>query len=166
MAPAGTYLWLGGQIAPLHHLVHRFGWALAIALALAVTVLVAELRSVRTALAVASVLPAAAAGAALALWVSGTPLDAQAASGALLAMALCLMGPLSIVTLSGRGAPALKRHLRPLLVRGAVVLLVAFPLAAAPDAVGGLVAPFWRAVLGADAAATAATLWLAPCVFA
>jgi multidrug efflux pump subunit AcrB len=138
--------------------------------------LVANFQSLRLAFAVMSVLPAALAGSALALWLTGTTLNIQSFTGAIMAMGVGVSNAILLVTFAERGrasadavAAAIeggRSRLRPILMTSLAMIVGMLPMALGLGASGEQAAALGRAVVGGLAAATLATLLVLPAVYA
>ena len=79
-----------GQTQPLNELLSGLRTGLGVAILAIFLMLVANFQSLRLALAVMSVLPAALAGVVLALWLTGTTLNIQSFMGAIMAVGVAV----------------------------------------------------------------------------
>ena len=124
-----------------------------------------------------STAPAAIAGVALALAITGTTLNIQSYMGAIMSIGVAVANAILLVTfaersrLSGAMAAAAAVHgaqsrLRPILMTSLAMIAGMLPLAIGFGEGGEQTAPLGRAVVGGLAAATVATLWVLPAVFA
>jgi multidrug efflux pump subunit AcrB len=176
--PQGTTVEMRGQIPPMQQL---FG-GLAIGLVLAVVVifllLSANFQSLRLALVTLSTVPAVIAGVCLALWLTRTTLNIQSFIGAIMAVGVAMANGILLVTFAEHrrrheGVDADKAALegassrvRPILMTSMAMIAGMVPLALALGEGSEQSAPLGRAVIGGLAAATFATLFVLPSVFA
>jgi multidrug efflux pump subunit AcrB len=149
---------------------------LGIAVVAIVLMLVAHFQSIRLALAVVSVLPAALAGTALALWLTGTTLNIQSFTGAIMAVGVGVSNAILLVTFAERDRSRTDAHaaaveggrsrLRPILMTSFAMIAGMLPMALGLGASGEQVAALGRAVVGGLAAATLATALVLPAIYA
>lgn len=174
---AKTKLDLRGQVVPLQQLLDGFSSGLVIAVIAIFLMLMANFQSVRLALAVVSTVPAVLAGVVLLLWVTGTTLNIQSAMGAIMAVGVAVANAILLVTFAEKArvsgldprAAAIegaRSRLRPILMTSCAMIAGMLPLALGLGEGGDQTAPLGRAVIGGLAAATLATLFILPCVFA
>jgi multidrug efflux pump subunit AcrB len=122
-----------------------------------------------------SVLPAALAGVALALWITDTTLNIQSFTGAIMAVGVAVSNAILLVTFAEReranaDAPAAaveaaRSRLRPILMTSLAMIAGMLPMALGLGASGQQTAPLGRAVVGGLALATVATLVVLPSIF-
>jgi multidrug efflux pump subunit AcrB len=138
--------------------------------------------------------PAVVAGVALMLMATGTTLNIQSFMGAIMAIGVAMANAILVITFSeqqrrdcaqtkgqesGVRSPeswatnattaaieGAEQRLRPILMTSAAMVAGMLPLALALGEGGQQTAPLGRAVIGGLAMATAATLFVLPCVFA
>jgi len=126
---------------------------------------------------VLSTVPAVLAGVVLALWLTGTSLNLESFMGAIMAVGVAVANAILLVTFAERsrlgGATAVdaavegsRSRLRPILMTSAAMIAGMMPVALGLGESGGQTAPLGRAVVGGLAAATMATLFVLPSVFA
>jgi multidrug efflux pump subunit AcrB len=124
-----------------------------------------------------SVLPAALAGVALALWITGTTLNIQSFTGAIMAVGVAVSNAILLVTFAEReraiaNAPpaaaveGARSRLRPILMTSLAMIAGMMPMALGLGESGQQSAPLGRAVVGGLALATVATLLVLPAIFA
>ena len=158
-------------------------WFEGLTLGLAMSVVVifllltAYFQSIRLALISVSAVPAVIAGVAIMLWATRTTVNIQSFMGAIMAMGVATANAILLVTFAEEnrqgGAVAAtaavegtQSRLRAILMTACAMLAGMVPLALGIGEGGEQVAPLGRAVIGGLAAATLATLIVAPCVFA
>ncbi|MEO6739328.1 MAG: efflux RND transporter permease subunit [Chthoniobacteraceae bacterium] len=176
-APAKTNVAVRGQITPLEEMLGGFRSGLIVAIVVIALLLAANFQSFRLALAVMSTVPAVLAGVVLMLWLTRTTLNIQSAIGSIMAVGVAIANAILLVTFAERArregrtpveaalAGAAGR-LRPILMTSCAMCAGMLPMALGFGESGAQTAPLGRAVLGGLAAATVATLFILPCVFA
>ncbi len=175
--PPKTSVALRGQIVPLNELLGGFRSGLVIAVIVIFLLLAANFQSLRLALAVVSTVPAVLAGVVLLLWITRTTLNIQSAIGAIMAVGVAVANAILLVTFAERahlaGAPGAAAavegavsRLRPILMTSCAMIAGMIPMALGLGEGGEQIAPLGRAVIGGLAAATLATLFILPAVFA
>jgi len=165
-----------GQTEPLNQVLSGLRTGLGIAVIAILLMLVANFQSVRLALAVMSVLPAALTGTALALWLTGTTLNIQSFTGAIMAVGVGVSNAILLVTFAERDrartdalAAAVaggRSRLRPILMTSLAMIAGMLPMALGLGASGEQAAALGRAVVGGLAGATVATLLVLPALYA
>jgi multidrug efflux pump subunit AcrB len=165
-----------GQIEPLNQMLGGLRIGLGVAILAMLLLLTATFQSARLALAVVSVLPAALVGVALALWLTGTTLNIQSFTGAIMAVGVTVSNAILLVTFADReranaNAPAAalegaQSRLRPILMTSLAMIAGMLPMALGLGESGQQSAPLGRAVVGGLVLATFATLLVLPAVFA
>src|SRR5207249_4254371 len=139
--------------------------------------LTAYFQSIRLAVVVLAAVPSVLVGVALALAVTGTTINIQSFMGAIMALGVAVANAILLVTFAERSrragldAPAAavegaRGRLRPILMTSCAMIAGMAPLALGWGEGGEQTAPLGRAVVGGLAAATLATLFVLPNVFA
>ena len=139
--------------------------------------LAANFQSFRLAFTVMSAVPAVLAGVVLMLRFTGTTLNIQSAIGSIMAVGVAIANAILLVTFAERarrsGCTPIEAalagaagRLRPILMTSFAMCAGMTPMALGLGESGAQTAPLGRAVLGGLAAATVATLFILPCVFA
>jgi multidrug efflux pump subunit AcrB len=175
--PAKVTVAVRGQIEPLNQMLGGLRTGLGVAIIAMLLMLTATFQSGRLALAVVSVLPAALAGVALALWITGTTLNIQSFTGAIMAVGVAVSNAILLVTFAERerisaNAPraaaveGARSRLRPILMTSLAMIAGMMPMALGLGESGQQSAPLGRAVVGGLALATVATLLVLPAIFA
>jgi multidrug efflux pump subunit AcrB len=175
--PAKTNVALRGQIVPLRELLGGFRSGLVVAIIVIFLLLAANFQSVQLSLAVVSTLPAVIAGVVLTLWLTRTTLNIQSGTGAIMALGVAAANAILLTTFAERvrlgGADARQAaaegaagRLRPILMTSCAMFAGMLPMALGLGEGGDQSAPLGRAVLGGLLAATPATLFILPSVFA
>lgn len=175
--PRGVTVELRGQAVPMDQIFQGLGLGLALAMVVVLMLLTAYFQSPGLAVVSASALPAVLAGVAVALWLTGSTLNIQSLMGTIMAIGVATANAILLLTfaerhrLEGRSAQEAAAEgaggrLRPILMTSAAMIAGMVPMALALGEGGDQSAPLGRAVIGGAGAATLATLWVLPCVFA
>jgi multidrug efflux pump subunit AcrB len=175
--PPGVKVETRGQIPPMHDMLGGLALGLGLAVVVIFLLLSANFQSLRLPLVVVSTAPAVLAGVVLVLYFSGTTLNIQSFIGAIMAVGVAMANAILLVTFAetrrrqGEAAPAAAvegaaSRLRPILMTTCAMTAGMLPMALAWGESGQQNAPLGRAVIGGLAAATAATLFVLPAVFA
>jgi multidrug efflux pump subunit AcrB len=175
--PAKTNVALRGQIVPLRELLGGFRSGLVVAVIVIFLLLAANFQSVQLSLAVVSTLPAVLAGVVLTLWLTRTTLNIQSGTGAIMALGVAVANAILLVTFAERvrlggadsrqaAAEGATGRLRPILMTSCAMFAGMLPMALGFGEGGDQSAPLGRAVIGGLLAATLATLFILPSVFA
>ena len=175
--PAKTSVALRGQIVPLRELLDGFRSGLIVAVIVVFLLLAANFQSFRLSLAVVSTVPAVLAGVVLLLWITRTSLNIQSAIGAIMAVGVAVANAILLVTFAERAHRAgasetdaavegAVSRLRAILMTSCAMIAGMVPMALGLGDGGEQTAPLGRAVIGGLAAATLATLFILPAVFA
>jgi len=175
--PAKTSVALRGQVIPLRELLAGFRSGLIVAVVVVFLLLSANFQSFRLSLAVVSTVPAVLAGVVLMLWITGTTLNIQSAIGAIMAIGVAVANAILLVTFAERAhltgaheaeaaVEGAASRLRPILMTSFAMIAGMVPMALGLGDGGEQTAPLGRAVIGGLAAATLATLFVLPAVFA
>jgi multidrug efflux pump subunit AcrB len=168
---------LRGQVVPMEQMLAGLQTGLALAVIVIFLLLAANFQSLALAGVVISTTPAAIAGVALALWLTGTTLNIQSFMGAIMAVGVAVANAILLVTFAERarvgGAAAAeaavdgaRSRLRPILMTSVAMIAGMLPLAIGFGEGGEQTAPLGRAVVGGLTAATLATLGVLPAIFA
>jgi multidrug efflux pump subunit AcrB len=166
-----------GQVVPLAQTLGGLQTGLLLAVVVIFLLLAANFESLKLAVVVVSTTPAAIAGVVLALWLTGTTLNIQSFTGAIMAVGVAVANAILLVTfaersrMAGGAAPeaaveGARSRLRPILMTSAAMIAGMLPLAIGFGEGGEQTAPLGRAVVGGLLAATVATLLVLPAVFA
>lgn len=175
--PKGVQVDVRGQVEPMRQMFLGLALGLGLAVACILLLLTAYFQSLRLALVALAAVPAVIAGVVAALLATGTTLNIQSFTGAIMAVGVAIANAILLVTFAERArreghsaaAAAVEgaRHrLRPILMTSCAMIAGMVPLAVALGEGGEQTAPLGRAVIGGLAAATVATLLVLPCVFA
>lgn len=176
-APKGAKVDIRGQIPPMNEMASGLSVGLIVSIVAVFLLLTANFQSVRLALVAVSSVPAVVAGVVLMLWLTGTTLNIQSFIGAIMAIGVAMANAILLVTFAesrrreGDLAESAAVHgaggrLRAILMTSCAMIAGMLPMALALGEAGQQNAPLGRAVIGGLAAATLATLFILPSVFA
>ncbi len=175
--PVGAKVEVRGQIPPMREMLSGLGLGLGLAVVFIFLLLAANFQSLRLALTTVSTAPAVVAGVALTLFATHTTLNIQSLIGSIMAIGVAMANAILLVTFAenrrrqGESAPVAavagaSGRFRAILMTSCAMMAGMFPLALGLGESGQQNAPLGRAVLGGLAAATLATLFVLPSVFA
>jgi multidrug efflux pump subunit AcrB len=175
--PRGVEVDVRGQAVPLGQMFRGLTVGLALAMAAIILLLTAYFQSLRLALISSSAIPAVLAGVVVALAATGTTLNIQSFMGAIMAIGVATANAILLLTFAERGrrdgmssrdtaVEGGRGRLRPILMTSFAMLAGMVPMALALGEGGEQTAPLGRAVIGGLSAATLATLFVLPAVFA
>lgn len=175
--PRGSEITVRGQIDTLRTSFASLGWGLALAIVLVYLLLVVNFQSWLDALIIVSGLPAALAGIAWMLYLTGTSLSVPALTGAIMTVGVGTANSILVVSFArqrlSEGVPALtaaleagSTRLRPVLMTALAMIIGMVPMAIGLGEGGEQNAPLGRAVIGGLLFATLSTLVFVPLVFA
>jgi multidrug efflux pump subunit AcrB len=177
--PRGSRVEVRGQLEPMRQMFGGLAGGLGLAVIAIAILLTAYFQSPRLALVAVAAVPAVLAGVIVALLVTHTTLNIQSFMGAIMAVGVAVANAILLVTFaekSRRESPAhdataaavegARRRLRPILMTSCAMLAGMVPMALALGEGGEQTAPLGRAVMGGLVAATFATLFILPAVFA
>jgi multidrug efflux pump subunit AcrB len=155
---------------------------LAVGLGMSIVVilllLTANFQSVRLAVVTISTAPAVVCGVVIALWLSRTTVNIQSFMGSIMAIGVAVANAILLVTFAERkrredgdratdaAVHGAQGRLRPILMTSCAMTAGMLPLALGWGEGGEQTAPLGRAVIGGLVAATFATLFVLPAVFA
>ncbi len=176
-APKGTKVEIRGQVPPMNEMTSGLSAGLIVSIIAVFLLLTANFQSVRLALVAVSSVPAVIAGVLLMLWLTGTTLNIQSFIGAIMSIGVAMANAILLVTFAesrrreGENPHAAAVHgaggrLRAILLTSCAMIAGMLPMALAFGEAGQQNAPLGRAVIGGLAAATLATLFILPSVFA
>ncbi|MHB8900172.1 MAG: efflux RND transporter permease subunit [Thermoguttaceae bacterium] len=176
-APRGSTVEVRGQISPMREMQNGLTIGLAMAIVAVFLLLAANFQSVRLSLITVSTIPAVIAGVALMLLLTGTTLNIQSFIGSIMAVGVAMANAILLVTFAenrrrdGRTAidaavDGAGSRLRAILMTSCAMIAGMLPMALGLGEAGEQNAPLGRAVIGGLIAATAATLFVLPSVFA
>ena len=175
--PKGAKVDVRGQIVPMQEMSSGLGIGLCVAVLVVFLVLTANFQSLKLAFVTVSTVPAVILGVAATLYFTGTTLNIQSFIGAIMAVGVAMANAILLVTFSEearrQGAASDKAavsgagsRLRAVLMTSCAMIAGMIPMAISLGDSGQQNAPLGRAVVGGLAAATIATLFVLPSVFA
>ena len=176
--PKGVVVDVRGQIVPMREMLSGLAFGLAASIVVVLLLLTANFQSVRLALVAVSTAPAVVCGVIAALWATNTTINIQSFMGAIMAVGVAVANAILLVTFAERrrrdesaeaGEAAIHGavdRLRPILMTSCAMTAGMVPMALGWGEGGQQSAPLGRAVIGGLVAATAATLFVLPAVFA
>ncbi|WP_165074390.1 efflux RND transporter permease subunit [Paludisphaera rhizosphaerae] len=176
--PKGVMVDVRGQIAPMREILSGLSFGLAASIVVVLLLLTANFQSVRLAFVTVSTAPAVVCGVVAALWATGTTINLQSFMGAIMSIGVAVANAILLVTFAERrrreGAADARDaaihgavgRLRPILMTSCAMTAGMAPIAFGWGEGGEQTAPLGRAVIGGLLAATAATLFVLPAVFA
>lgn len=175
--PKGAKLNLRGQVNTMQSSYQGLFVGLAVAILLVYLLIVVNFQSWLDPLIIISALPAALAGIAWMLFLSGTHLSVPALTGAIMTMGVATANSILMVSFARQrlaaGVPPLSAALeagatriRPVLMTALAMIIGMLPMALAMGEGAEQNAPLGRAVIGGLLFATLSTLFFVPVVFA
>lgn len=175
--PRGVAVNVRGQVAPMRETLEGLQVGLGLAIVVVLLLLTANFESLRDAFIVISTAPAVIAGVLVALWLAHTTLNVQSFMGAIMAIGVAVANAILLVTFARRrhreGASAVEAaaygaesRLRPILMTSLAMIAGMIPMALGLGEGSEQTAPLGRAVIGGLGAATLATLFVLPAVYA
>ena len=175
--PPRVSVTLRGQIAPMREMLDGLQQGLLIVIGATFLLLAANFQSLKLSIIVMSTAPAALAGVVLALWLTHTTINLDSFMGAIMALGVAVANAILLVTFAERtrvsGATAAeaakegaRSRLRPILMTSLAMIAGMLPVAIGLGDADRQMVPLGRAVIGGLAAATIATLFVLPAIFA
>jgi len=175
--PRGSQVTMRGQVQTMESSFIGLGVGLAMAIVLVYLLVVVTFQSWIDAAIIIAALPAALAGIAWMLFITGTTLSVPALTGAIMTMGVATANSILVVAFArdrqGQGVPALSAALeagvtriRPVLMTALAMIIGMIPMALGIGEGGEQNAPLGRAVIGGLLFATIATLFFVPVLFA
>ncbi len=175
--PSRVSVTMRGQVAPMAEMLDGFQQGLMIAIGAIFLLLAANFQSLKLSIIVMSTAPAALAGVALALWLTHTTINLESFMGAIMALGVAVANAILLVTFAERarisGATAAEAaeegargRLRPILMTSLAMIAGMTPVAIGFGDANKQMAPLGCAVVGGLGAATIATLFVLPAIFA
>ncbi len=175
--PRGSEITVRGQIETLQTAYVALGWGLLLAVALVYLLLVVNFQSWVDAFIIVSALPAALAGIAWMLFLTGTPLSVPALTGTIMTVGVATANSILVVAFARQrlaegltpvmaALDAGATRLRPVMMTASAMVIGMVPMALGLGEGAEQNAPLGRAVIGGLAMATVSTLVLVPLVFA
>jgi multidrug efflux pump subunit AcrB len=173
--PRGGSVSVRGQIATMRETFRSIATGVLVAIVVVFLLLSANFQSARLAGVVVSTVPAVLAGVVVMLLATGTTLNVQSFMGAIMAIGVAVANAILLVTFAedarrrGESQPAIaaaRARMRPVLMTSAAMIAGMIPMALAIGEGAEAAAPLGRAVIGGLAAATVATLFVLPSIYA
>ena len=175
--PRGSQVVMRGQVQTMEASFIGLGVGLAMAIVLVYLLVVVTFQSWIDALIIIAALPAALAGIAWMLFITGTTLSVPALTGAIMTMGVATANSILLVSFARQrlqdGVPPLSAALeagatriRPVLMTALAMIIGMVPMALGIGEGGEQNAPLGRAVIGGLVFATVSTLLFVPVVFA
>ena len=175
--PRGSEVVLRGQVETMQASFVGLGIGLAMAIVLVYLLIVINFQSWTDALIVIAALPAALAGIAWMLFITGTTLSVPALTGAIMTMGVATANSILLISFARQrleaGIPPLAAALeagatriRPVLMTALAMIIGMIPMALGLGEGAEQNAPLGRAVIGGLLFATISTLFFVPVVFA
>ncbi|WP_414447536.1 efflux RND transporter permease subunit [Burkholderia sp. 22PA0099] len=175
--PRGTTITLRGQVDTMRSSYFGLGAGVAMAIVLVYLLIVVNFQSWIDPLIIISAMPAALAGIAWMLFVTGTHLSVPALTGAIMTVGVATANSILVVSFARQrldaGVPALSAALeagatriRPVMMTALAMIIGMIPMALGLGEGAEQNAPLGRAVIGGLLFATVSTLFFVPLVFA
>ncbi len=175
--PRGSEIVMRGQVQTMQSSFIGLGVGLAMAIVLVYLLIVVNFQSWMDALVIIAALPAALAGIAWMLFITGTTLSVPALTGAIMTMGVATANSILLVSFARQrqqeGASPLQAALdggatriRPVLMTALAMIIGMIPMALGLGEGAEQNAPLGRAVIGGLLFATVSTLFFVPVVFA
>jgi multidrug efflux pump subunit AcrB len=175
--PRGSEVVLRGQVETMQASFVGLGVGLAMAIVLVYLLIVVNFQSWIDSLVIVAALPAALAGIAWMLFITGTTLSVPALTGAIMTMGVATANSILLISFARQrlevGAPPLAAALeagatriRPVLMTALAMVIGMIPMALGLGEGAEQNAPLGRAVIGGLIFATVSTLFFVPAVFA
>ena len=176
-APRGSTITVRGQVQTMRSSFFGLGIGVAMAIVLVYLLIVVNFQSWIDPLIIISALPAALAGIAWMLFLTGTHLSVPALTGAIMTMGVATANSILMVSFARQrltaGVPPLSAALeagssriRPVLMTAFAMIIGMIPMALGLGEGAEQNAPLGRAVIGGLLFATVSTLFFVPLVFA
>jgi multidrug efflux pump subunit AcrB len=175
--PRGVELNVRGQVQQMRTSLGGLQGGLGATLVIVLLLLTAAFQSLRSALAVVSVVPSVLIGSTLTLWAFGSGWNVQSLMGTVTAIGVSVANAVLlasvVIDLQRSGADPLqavieggRRRVRPIVMTGAAMMVGMIPTALALSEGGAQSAPLGRAVLGGLGGSLVGTLIFLPAVLA
>jgi len=175
--PRGSRVEIRGQVQTMQSSFIGLGVGLAMAIVLVYLLIVVTFQSWLDAAIIITALPAALAGIAWMLFITGTTLSVPALTGAIMTMGVATANSILLVSFArerlAAGIPPLSAALeagatriRPVLMTALAMIIGMIPMALGLGEGAEQNAPLGRAVIGGLVFATVSTLFFVPAVFA
>lgn len=174
--PSDAVVEIRGQIPTFEQMIRSLATGLVLTVIAVFLLLAANFQSLALPLVAVSSTPAAIAGSATALWITGTTVNLQSFVGTIMAVGVAMANSILLVSfaeqkrhegLDSRSASqqAAMSRSRPILMTTCAMVAGMLPMALGLGQGGDQVAPLGRAVVGGLIASTLATLLVLPGIF-
>ncbi|MCX7153392.1 MAG: efflux RND transporter permease subunit, partial [Proteobacteria bacterium] len=175
--PRGSQVTIRGQVQTMHDSFVGLTVGLVMAIALVYLLIVVNFQSWIDAAVIVAALPAALAGIAWMLFITGTTLSVPALTGAIMTMGVATANSILLISFArdrqAEGVPSLSAALeagatrmRPVLMTALAMIIGMIPMALGIGEGAEQNAPLGRAVIGGLIFATISTLFFVPVVYA
>jgi multidrug efflux pump subunit AcrB len=175
--PTGCTVEVRGQIPPMREMESGLAIGLLLAIIAVFLLLTANFQSLRLALVSVTTIPAVVAGIVLMLYFTQTTINIQSFIGAIMAVGVAMANAILLITFAEKrrmelgdahaaAASGAGSRLRAILMTSLAMIAGMLPMALAFGEAGQQNAPLGRAVVGGLLAATVATLFILPMIFA
>ncbi len=175
--PRGAKVAIHGQVEQMETTLKSLREGLLLAVVVVLLLLSANFQSLRAALLVVSTVPAVLGGVVLALLLSGSTLNVQSMMGAIMSIGVAVANAVLVITFARErrrqgespavaAVQAARSRLRPVLMTSLAMIAGMLPMALGLGEGGAQSAPLGRAVIGGLFAATLATLFVLPALYA
>ena len=175
--PRGVSINVRGQVKPMEEMLSGLQTGLLMSVVVIFLLLAANFQSIKLSLITVASVPAAIAGVVVALWITRTTMNVQSFMGAIMGVGVAVANAILLVTFAEKarmeGMSAVRAaiegarsRIRPILMTSAAMIAGMVPMSLALGEGGEQTAPLGRAVIGGLLAATFATLFILPAVFA
>jgi multidrug efflux pump subunit AcrB len=175
--PRGATVAVRGELSQMADTFNNIGAGLGVAVVVIFLLLAATFQSLRLAFVVVSTVPAVLTGVVLMLLLTGTTINIQSFMGGIMAVGIAVANAILLVTFAEQtrrqGGSSLSSsihaaaaRMRPVLMTSAAMMAGMIPMALALGEGAEATAPLGRAVIGGLAAATVATLFVLPSIYA
>jgi multidrug efflux pump subunit AcrB len=175
--PAGTTLAMRGQIATMQSSFYRLGLGMVFAVVLVYLLMAVNFQSWLDPFIILMALPGAMAGIVWILFLTQTTFSVPSLMGAIMCVGVATANSILVVVfandqreegMDARSAALAAGHtrIRPVIMTAGAMIIGMMPMALGFGEGGEQNAPLGRAVIGGLAAATIATLFVLPAVFA
>jgi multidrug efflux pump subunit AcrB len=174
--PRGVKVTVRGQVAPMKQTLTSLGAGLLVAVLVIFLLLAANFQSMRLAFVVLSTVPAVICGVIFMLLITGTTMNIQSFTGAIMAIGVAVANAILLVVFAeehrrkGNGSSesaihAAQMRMRPILMTSMAMIAGMIPIALGLGEGSQQTTPLGRAVIGGLLFATATTLLILPLVF-
>jgi multidrug efflux pump subunit AcrB len=175
--PTGSSVEIRGQIPPMQEMQSGLSIGLLLSIVVVFLLLAANFQSIRLSLVTISTIPAVVTGVVVMLYLTNTTVNIQSFIGAIMAVGVAMANAILLVSFAEKrrlevidpkfaAVNGAGNRLRAILMTSFAMIAGMLPMALAFGESGQQNAPLGRAVVGGLIAATFATLFLLPLIFA